>query len=150
MEYYNSVLNITICSIATIVLAMFAWNIEKKILSDEDLSKKNKIIKSILIIFVLFISLIVYLSSICIPATNKSIIKTEELIPQTNEYVEYNNSYVSYYEEGELVRIHLNENTKVYLDNKTEKYKTVEVERKIYTNLFGQIKYNNVSEIYLK
>ena len=149
MEYYSG-LSITICSIATIVLAMFAWNIEKKILSDEDLSKKNKIIKSILIIFVLFISLIVYLSSICIPATNKSIIKTEELIPQTNEYVEYNNSYVSYYEEGELVRIHLNENTKVYLDNKTEKYKTVEVERKIYTNLFGQIKYNNVSEIYLK
>lgn len=150
MEYYNSVLNVTICSLATIVLAMFAWNIEKKILSDEDLSKKNKIIKSILIIFVLFISLIVYLSSICIPATNKSIIKTEELIPQTDEYVEYNNSYVSYYEEGELVRIHLNENTKVYLDNKTEKYKTVEVERKIYTNLFGQIMYNTVTEIYLK
>lgn len=150
MEYYNSVLNVTICSLATIVLAMFAWNIEKKILSDDDLSKKNKIIKSILIIFVLFISLIVYLSSICIPATNKSIIKTEELIPQTDEYVECNNSYVSYYEEGELVRIHLNENTKVYLDDKAEKYKTVEVERKIYTNLFGHIMYNTVTEIYLK
>lgn len=150
MEYYNSVLNITVCSIATITLAMFAWNIEKKILNDEDMSKKNKIIKSILIIFVLFISLIVYLSSICIPATNKSIIKTEELIPKTNEYVDYNNSYVSYYEEGELVRIHLNENTKVYLDDKAEKYKTVEVERKIYTNLFGQIMYNTVTEIYLK
>ena len=150
MEYYNSVLTVTICSLATIVLAMFAWNIEKKILSDDDLSKKNKIIKSILIIFVLFISLIVYLSSICIPATNKSIIKTEELIPQTDEYVECNNSYVSYYEEGELVRIHLNENTKVYLDDKAEKYKTVEVERKIYTNLFGHIMYNTVTEIYLK
>lgn len=149
MEYYSG-LSITICSIATIALLLFAWNVEKRILDDEDIPKKNKIIKSILIIIVLFLTLIVYLSSICIPATNKSIIETNELIPQTNEYVEYNNSYVSYYEEGELVRIHLNENTKVYLDNNAKKYKTIEVERKIYTNLFGQIKYNNVSEIYLK
>jgi len=149
MEYYSG-LSITICSIATIALILFAWNVEKRILDDEDIPKKNKIIKSILIIIVLFLTLIVYLSSICIPATNKSIIETNELIPQTNEYVEYNNSYVSYYEEGELIRIHLNENTKVYLDNNAKKYKTIEVERKIYTNLFGQIKYNNVSEIYLK
>lgn len=149
MEYYSG-LSITICSIATIALLLFAWNVEKRILDDEDIPKKNKIIKSILIIIVLFLTLIVYLSSICIPATNKSIIETNELIPQTNEYVEYNNSYVSYYEEGELIRIHLNENTKVYLDNNAKKYKTIEVERKIYTNLFGQIKYNNVSEIYLK
>lgn len=149
MEYYSG-LSITIYSIATIALILFAWNVEKRILDDEDISKKNKIIKSILIIIVLFLTLIVYLSSICIPATNKSIIETNELIPQTNEYVEYNNSYVSYYEEGELIRIHLNENTKVYLDNNAKKYKTIEVERKIYTNLFGQIKYNNVSEIYLK
>lgn len=149
MEYYSG-LSITICSIATIALILFAWNVEKRILDDEDIPKKNKIIKSILIIIVLFLTLIVYLSSICIPATNKSIIETNELIPQTNEYVEYNNSYVSYYEEGELIRIHLNENTKIYLDNNAKKYKTIEVERKIYTNLFGQIKYNNVSEIYLK
>lgn len=149
MEYYSG-LSITICSIATIALILFAWNVEKRILDDEDIPKKNKIIKSILIIIVLFLALIVYLSSICIPATNKSIIETNELIPQTNEYVEYNNSYVSYYEEGELIRIHLNENTKVYLDNNAKKYKTIKVERKIYTNLFGQIKYNNVSEIYLK
>ena len=149
MEYYSG-LSITIYSIATIALRLFAWNVEKRILDDEDIPKKNKIIKSILIIIVLFLTLIVYLSSICIPATNKSIIETNELIPQTNEYVEYNNSYVSYYEEGELIRIHLNENTKVYLDNNAKKYKTIEVERKIYTNLFGQIKYNNVSEIYLK
>jgi predicted PurR-regulated permease PerM len=149
MEYYSG-LSITICSIATIALILFAWNVEKRILDDEDIPKKNKIIKSILIIIVLFLTLIVYLSSICIPATNKSIIETNELIPQTNEYVEYNNSYVSYYEEGELIRIHLNENTKVYLDNNAKKYKTIKVERKIYTNLFGQIKYNNVSEIYLK
>lgn len=149
MEYYSG-LSITIYSIATIALILFTWNVEKRILDDEDIPKKNKIIKSILIIIVLFLTLIVYLSSICIPATNKSIIETNELIPQTNEYVEYNNSYVSYYEEGELIRIHLNENTKVYLDNNAKKYKTIEVERKIYTNLFGQIKYNNVSEIYLK
>lgn len=149
MEYYSG-LSITIYSNATIALILFAWNVEKRILDDEDIPKKNKIIKSILIIIVLFLTLIVYLSSICIPATNKSIIETNELIPQTNEYVEYNNSYVSYYEEGELIRIHLNENTKVYLDNNAKKYKTIEVERKIYTNLFGQIKYNNVSEIYLK
>ena len=149
MEYYSG-LSITIYSIATIALILFAWNVEKRILDDEDIPKKNKIIKSSLIIIVLFLTLIVYLSSICIPATNKSIIETNELIPQTNEYVEYNNSYVSYYEEGELIRIHLNENTKVYLDNNAKKYKTIEVERKIYTNLFGQIKYNNVSEIYLK
>ena len=146
MEYYSG-LSITIYSIATIALILFAWNVEKRILDDEDIPKKNKIIKSILIIIVLFLTLIVYLSSICIPATNKSIIETNELIPQTNEYVEYNNSYVSYYEEGELIRIHLNENTKVYLDNNAKKYKTIEVERKIYTNLFGQIKYNNVSHI---
>ena len=149
MEYYSG-LSITICSIATIALILFAWNVVKRILDDEDIPKKNKFIKSILIIIVLFLTLIVYLSSICIPATNKSIIETNELIPQTNEYVEYNNSYVSYYEEGELIRIHLNENTKVYLDYNAKKYKTIEVERKIYTNLFGQIKYNNVSEIYLK
>lgn len=149
MEYYSG-LSITIYSIATIALILFAWNVGKRILDDEDIPKKNKIIKSILIIIVLFLTLIVYLSSICIPATNKSIIETNELIPQTNEYVEYNNSYVSYYEEGELIRIHLNENTKVYLDNNAKKYKTIEVKRKIYTNLFGQIKYNNVSEIYLK
>ena len=52
MEYYSG-LSITIYSIATIALILFAWNVEKRILDDEDIPKKNKIIKSILIIIVL-------------------------------------------------------------------------------------------------
>ena len=43
MEYYSG-LSITICSIATIALILFAWNVEKRILDDEDIPKKNKII----------------------------------------------------------------------------------------------------------
>ena len=53
MEYYSG-LSITIYSIATIALILFAWNVEKRILDDEDIPKKNKIIKSILIIIVLY------------------------------------------------------------------------------------------------
>ena len=147
MDQY--IFNFICMTLLTFVTANIVYKAGKEIANNEKFTSTQKTRKIIVLIVLLLFLIVVYLSKVYIPADVHETIKVQEVIPQTKEYVRYDNEYVSYYDDSELERIHLNDKTKILLGN-NKKYKTIEVDKKVYTNLFGEILKEDILEIDLK